>query len=216
MPRRAGRHDAQPMPASTRPDPNTLRLSRRRLLMVGGAGVAALCVPPMGGMAEASTLGPALKRSSWTTLGDPVLVASRDGRHAELRLLSVSDVPVASRLPVLRGHEAAFVLRFAGPAGLPAGIYRLRHAELGAFDLSFGPLADPGRYAAIVDRTVRVAGVDEEGAPVGVAVPADRTTRPDGGVAASTAAAAAGSRSAASRSPARRRRASRSRIRPAR
>lgn len=185
-------------------DPPSLRLSRRRLLAVGGAGVAALWLAPTGALAEAAALPVALRRSSWATLGGPTLRASRDGRTVELRLTAVGDLPVAETLPALRGHDAAFVLRFAGPPGLPAGIYRLQHAELGAFELAFGPLAEAGRYAAVVDRTVRIAGVDDEGAPAGVSVPSARAEQPvaaasAAGDARATAPSAATARSAATR-----------------
>lgn len=184
------------MSAPPRSGSTTLRLSRRRLLTVGGAGAAALWLAPMGGVAEAATLEPALRRSSWTALGDPLVVASRDGRDAVLRLTAVSDLPVASKIQALRGHDAAFVLRFSGPAGLPAGLYRLQNAEVGAFDLSLGALADDGRYAAIVDRTVRVAGVNDDGEPVGVSVPSARAAQPEARAAASGSTAAGAPRSA--------------------
>jgi hypothetical protein len=174
-------------------DDRTPRLSRRRLLAAGGAGVAALWLAPVGGVAEAATLRPELKRATWLGLADPAVDVA--GRSASLRLVEVADLPVATALPALQGHDGAFALRFTGPADLPQGTHALRHPELGAFELFLvpgGALDGGRRYEAIVDRTVRVAGVNEEGAPVGISVPDARGDAPRGDAPASPVVTAAG------------------------
>jgi hypothetical protein len=162
-------------------DDRTPRLSRRHLLAAGGAGVAALWLAPIDGIAEAATLRPELKRATWLGLADPDVTVRAAGPSTALRLVEVADLPVATALPALQGHDGAFALRFTGPVGLPQGTHALRHAELGAFELFLVPVGGEGadrRYEAIVDRTVRVAGVNEEGTPVRVAVPDARGGAP--------------------------------------
>lgn len=163
----------------------TGRLSRRRLLATGGVGAAALWLGPglqlLDGIAEAAPLQPQLRRSTWLQVTDPAFSATADGRAAALRLTEVGDLPIASVLPDLRDHDGAFALRFSGPTGLAAGQVELRHASLGRFDLYLGPVdRDAGTqvYEAIVDRTIRVAGVNEEGVPAPVAVPEARGAQP--------------------------------------
>jgi hypothetical protein len=176
-------------------DDRTPRLSRRHLLAAGGAGVAALWLAPIGGVAEAATLRPELKRSTWLGLSDPNLTGDLAGRSAALRLAEVADLPVAATVAPLRGHDAAFALRFTGPAGLPQGIYALRHAALGTLELFLAPVGAAGadlRYEAIVDRTVRVAGVNEEGTPVRVSVPDERGALPRADAPAPAMVSAAG------------------------
>jgi hypothetical protein len=172
----------------------TPRLSRRHLLAAGGAGVAALWLAPIGGVAEAATLRPELKRATWIGLGDPVVTADVGGRPVALRLVEAADLPVAAALPALQGHDGAFALRFTGPTDLPEGICALRHAELGSFDLFLAPVGagEGRRYEAIIDRTVRVAGVNEEGVPTRVSVPDARGAAPRDDAPAAVAVTAAG------------------------
>lgn len=167
----------------TAPSPG--RLSRRRLVATGGAGAAALWLGPglqlLDGIAQAAPLQPQLRRSSWLQITDAAFSATADGRTSALRLIEVGDLPVAALLPDLRDHEGAFALRFTGPAGLPQGQVQLRHRELGTFELFLGPVdrdAGTQTYEAIVDRTVRVAGVNEEGVPGPVTVPEARGEQP--------------------------------------
>jgi hypothetical protein len=190
-------------------DDRTPRLSRRHLLAAGGAGVAALWLAPIGGVAEAATLRPELKRATWLGLADPVVTVEIAGRPAALRLVEVADLPVATALPALQGHDGAFALRFTGPAGLPQGTHALRHAELGAFELFLVPVGGAGagrRYEAIVDRTVRVAGVNEEGTPVRVSVPDARGATPRADAPTTPAVTAAGAPVARTAAPQPRRR----------
>jgi hypothetical protein len=176
-------------------DDRALRLDRRQLLAAGGAGIAALWLAPIGGVAEAATLRPELKRTTWLGLADPGVTASVDGRRTALRLVEVADLPIATTIPALRGHDGAFALRFTGAPGLEQGTHALEHTELGAFELFLVPVgsAGPGRrYEAIVDRTVRIAGVNEEGAPVHVSVPEARAEQPAAGAPAAPVVTAAG------------------------
>ncbi len=93
-------------------------------------------------------------------------------------MIGVFDLPIAEQLPALRDHEAAFVVRFEGPVGLDAGIWSFEHAELGGFALFTAAVerAASGRqlYEAVVDRTVKIAGVTDEPVPT-----ADQVVVPD-------------------------------------
>ncbi|WP_210492447.1 hypothetical protein [Patulibacter sp. SYSU D01012] len=155
-------HDAPPAPG----------LTRRRLLAAGGAGVAVLLAP---GAAQAAPLSAELRRTTWAGLADGRVTATVAGRSVGLELVEVADLPIAAAVPALRGHDGAFALRFAGPPGLPSGTHGLHHPELGAFALFVSPVGAAGaapRYEAVVDRTVRIAGVNEEGVPAAVVPPA--------------------------------------------
>lgn len=168
------------------PDP-AVRISRRHLLAAGGAGVAALWFGPGwsvdDGVAEAATLRSELRRSAWLQVTDPVVHATVDGRTAALRLTQVADLPIADQLAALRDHDGAFALRFVGPAGLPQGAWSLQQADLGTFELFVVPIERRGStqtYEAIVDRTVRIAGVNEDPvpAPRQITVPEARAEQP--------------------------------------
>jgi hypothetical protein len=160
--------------------------SRRQLLRAGATGVAAVAVGAhwslIEGVASAAPLPPALMRSTWTALHDPRLTAATGDTRLALELVRVADLPVASVLTGLRGSDEAFVLEFTGPAGLPQGIVALSSPELGSAVLYLGPIAEstsgPQRYEAVVDRTVRIAGINEEGAPLPVDAPAARAALP--------------------------------------
>lgn len=155
---------------------HSLRLDRRRLLQAGAAGAAGAAVlgaagAPAGpfatGVAAAAPLSPQLKRATWLALRDRALTL--DGA-TPLTLTAVEDLPVAAEIAALRGHDGAFVLRFAGSAGIAPGTHALRSDELGAVDLLLGPIgAVDGAtqsYEAIVDRTIVIAGVNEEDEPI--------------------------------------------------
>lgn len=82
------------------------------------------------------------------------------GGHV-LTLAAVEDVAGAEYDEALRGHQAAFSLRFTGPAdALPSALHEVRHDVLGPFPLFVGPVGTAvGRtqqYHAVVDRTMRV------------------------------------------------------------
>lgn len=158
---------------------HSLRLDRRRLLQAGAAGAAGAAVlgtagaaapaGPFAGVAAAAPLPAQLKRAAWLALSGPDRDLTLD--HATpLTLTSVEDLPIAATIAALRGHDGAFALRFSGPAGIEPGTHTLRGARLGAIDLLLGPVgpADGATqaYEAIVDRTIRIAGVNEEDEPI--------------------------------------------------
>ena len=168
---------------------HSLRLDRRRLLQAGAAGAAgaaaltaAGAAAPAGplatGVAGAAPLPPQLKRATWLALGDRRLTLD-DG--TALTLTAVEDLSIAASVAALRGHDGAFALRFDGPAGIAPGTRTVSGAQLGAVDLLLGPVgpADGGRqrYEAIVDRTIRIAGVNEEDEPI-VLDPGARAEQP--------------------------------------
>jgi len=161
------------------------RLRRRRLLQLGAAGAAATWLGPLDGLgatgtAEAAVLRPELRRSSWLELTDPALqVRIDEQRVMGLRLVEIADLPIAERIPALREHDAAFVARFAGAPGLAQGTRALRQSELGAIELFLVPVGagGDGLYEAVVDRTIRIAGINEEAVPE-VVVPDARAVQP--------------------------------------
>jgi hypothetical protein len=121
---------------------------------VGDAGVA-LATTTMGGLTGS---GPEyLQRSGYRErIGERFFA----GGHA-LTLVSVDDVAGAQFNERLRGHEAAFSLRFSGPAdALPSSLYEVSNDMLGPFPLFLGP-DGPAHgteqdYNAVIDRSVRV------------------------------------------------------------
>jgi len=161
------------------------RLHRRRLLQLGAAGAAATWLGPLDGLgatgtAEAAVLRPELRRSSWLELTDPALqVRIDEQRVVGLRLVEIADLPIAEQIPALREHDAAFVARFAGAPGLAQGTRTLRQSELGTIELFLVPVGagGDGLYEAVVDRTIRIAGINEEAVPE-VVVPDVRAVQP--------------------------------------
>ncbi len=133
---------------------------------------------------------PVMRRSTWNALHDPFIVAASGAFSGSLELIEVADLPIAALLPSLHGHDGAFRLRFAGDTGLEQGPATLTSPELGTTELFLTPVGVPAHgtqtYEAIVDRTVRIAGINEEGTPVPVEAPAARAAQP--AVAASSAA----------------------------
>jgi hypothetical protein len=171
---------------------HTLELDRRRLFQAAGAGAAAITIAGgwqlIEGVAEAAPLPAWLRRSTWTTLGDGALELLVGERAFPLRLTAVADLPVAGQIPALRGHDGAFALRFDGPAGIGQGTHRLRHAQLGELELFLAPVERDGAtrgYEAVVDRTIRIAGVNEEGQPE-IAPPGPRAGQPESGPGSTT------------------------------
>ena len=151
---------------------HTLRLDRRGLFQAGAAGAAALVAAGglrlTEGVAAAAPLPDHLRRATWTGLGDGALELLGGDGVVPLRLTAVADLPVAASIPALRGHDGAFALRFDGPPQVEQGIHRLRHPRLGEFDLFLAPVGRDGRsraYEAVVDRTIRIAGVNEDEPP---------------------------------------------------
>jgi hypothetical protein len=136
-------------------------LTRRRLVLSGGAAVAGLYV--MGGLpavASAVTTAPAyLRRSSYTSYkGVSFSAIGPTGATVALRLLEVSDLVRAKQTRSLVGSDAAFALSFSGPAAKPlgSGIRQLRHPTLGWVSLFITPAgratATEQRYDVVVDR----------------------------------------------------------------
>lgn len=165
---------------------HTLELDRRRLFQAGAAGAAAVTIASgwqlIEGVAEAAPLPTWLRRSTWTTLENGSLDLLVGERAFPLRLTEVADLPVAGQIPALRGHDGAFALTFDGPAGIAQGAHRLRHAQLGELELFLAPVERDGAtrsYEAVVDRTIRIAGVNEEGQPA-IAAPGPRAEQPAG------------------------------------
>jgi hypothetical protein len=148
-------------------------ITRRRLVQAGAAGAATVW---LGGLtklvpaAGASPLTSALKRSTYLSLADPGFKISIDGSNVPLQLAAVEDLAVAGAVPALRGSEAAFSVRFAGNGFAPfrSGTRTLSHPEMGTFQLFVSPVEARGAtqtYEAVVDRTIKVPGINEEGAP---------------------------------------------------
>jgi hypothetical protein len=170
---------------------HSLELDRRGLFQAGAAGAAAVAVAGgfqlTEGVALAAPLPDHLRRSAWSGLADGTFELLAGDRALPLRLTAVADLPVATSIAALRGHDGAFLLQFDGPAGVAAGAHRLRHARFGEFELFVAPVARDAAtraYEAIVDRTIRIAGVNEE--PV-VVDPA-RVVQPAGGPSPATGA----------------------------
>jgi len=161
------------------------RLRRRRLLQLGAAGAAATWLGPLDGLgttgtAEASVLRPELRRSSWLELTDTaVQVRIDEQRVVPLHLVEIGDLPIADQIPALREHDAAFVARFAGAPGLAQGTRTLLQSELGTVELFLVPVGagGGGLYEAVVDRTIRIAGINEEDVPE-IVVPDVRAVQP--------------------------------------
>jgi hypothetical protein len=148
--------------------------SRRRFVQVGLAGAAAIqfaTLERLGDVAYAAGgVGPELSRSSYMTLTSPDF--SVGGQT--LSLVAVEDLAIAAQVPSLRDSDRAFSVRFEGaPNALEAGgTQRMSHPDFGAFSLFVSPIDQTTglqEYEAVVDRTVKIAGVEDDGAPAPVA-----------------------------------------------
>lgn len=153
-------------------------MSRRRLLRDGAAGTAALYLVShwevFDTAAHGAPLLPAMRRSTWTALVGTTIAA---GTHA-LSVVEIADLPIAASIPPLQGHDGAFVVRLSGAAGLPAGSVAVTAPGGLAADLFVAPVGDrsaPQSYEILIDRTIRIAGVNEEGVPAVTTPPAART-----------------------------------------
>lgn len=139
-------------------------MTRREALALGAAaGVTATVGDPASVLASTTVggtgaSGPAYLRRS----GYADCVGHRFTVGGEmLTLVAVEDVARAVDDADLRGHDAAFCLRFDGAAdALPSALHEVRHDLLGPFPLFLGPTgATRGlkqEYTAVIDRTVRV------------------------------------------------------------
>ncbi|ADB51024.1 DUF6916 family protein [Conexibacter woesei] len=183
---------------------HTLRFDRRRLFQAGAAGVATASFASgwtiLDPTAEAAALPLGLRRSSWVGLADTGFELSAGERTLRLTLRDVADLPIAEAIPELRGHDGAFALRFDGPAGIGQGTRTVRHAQLGDVELFLVPVEQDGvvrSYEAIVDRTIRIAGInEEEGEPVVAPPAAPPAEQPQGAQPPAQGAAAASGRRA--------------------
>lgn len=151
-------------------------LTRRRLVQVGAAGAATIWLGKVGeftGIAQAAG-GDGLRRSSYLDLSTQDFKVSAAGSTYPLELISVDDLPIAAEVPTLRGSDDAFALRFRGDGRktFEQGIHELSHAQLGSAALFIAPIEKPGAsqdYEIVVDRTVKLAGLEEDGSPAPVA-----------------------------------------------
>lgn len=152
-------------------------LTRRRLLRDGAAGTAGLYLATRWEVLDTAAYGapmsPAVRRSTWLALvGQSVSV----GGHS-LRVTEVVDLPVADRIPELIGHDGAFVVRFLGDAGLAGATVLVTGPNGLSADVFVAPVegsSSQQTYEAVVDRTIRIAGINDEGTPQPVPVPAER------------------------------------------
>lgn len=135
------------------------KLTRRRLVLSGGAAVAGLYV--MGSVPAAASAGsgpPYLRRASYTALtGAAFPAVDPNGAAVTLRLVAVSDLERAAQTRSVAGRDDAFELTFSGPPGtlLGSGISRLRHPSLGwvsLFITPFGGSTGEQLYEVVVDR----------------------------------------------------------------
>jgi hypothetical protein len=133
-------------------------LTRRQALQAGGTAAAAAIVllhPWTSAVARAADgserVPNHLLRSAWRDLTDRQLRAG----NLTFRLESVGDLPAAQNVASLVDSEDAFLLTFSGPAsvGTPGTPLRIKHAELGTFDMAVVPGGD-GRYHAVVNRVL--------------------------------------------------------------
>ena len=128
-------------------------VTRRQALQAGAGGAAAaflmMYLPTAAGASPAGQRH--LLRSAWRDLSAPHL---RSGASL-LRLESVGDLSAAPAVRSLRDSEDAFSLVLSGPPGMANGNapLRVRHDELGTFDLFVSPVAD-NRYEAVVNRVL--------------------------------------------------------------
>ena len=131
------------------------------MLGLGGLG----SIEGIAGAAFAGSGAPdALRRSGWLGPGsDEFRVKGAPGDI--LHLVAVEDLPIAASRPELVGHEDAFRVVFSGPDGLDGEIRTLENPRLGSVTMFISPVGDAQsqEYEAIVDRTVRLPGVDGSG-----------------------------------------------------
>jgi hypothetical protein len=164
-------------------------LTRRRVVQAGAAGAATLwlgTLDRLGGTARAGGVPTSgLRRSTYLNLPTSNFTASADGSSHQIELVSVDDLPVAASVPSLRNSDDAFSLRFRGDArdAFDDGIWQLNHPNLGRTALFIEPIekrSDSQDYEVIVDRTVRIPGINDEGAPdpVNPGARASTTARP--------------------------------------
>lgn len=173
------------MPDSAAENTASTELTRRRLVQIGAAGAATFLVGSRAGfegVAKAAPVGNGLRRSDYLGISSSSFTASVDGGSRALELVGVEDLPIASRVPSLVNSDDAFSLTFRGDVrgSFAQGTRELSHPQLGKLSLFVVPVerpTDTQTYEAIIDRTVRIPGLEDEGSPKPV----------DGGARAKTA-----------------------------
>jgi hypothetical protein len=104
---------------------------------VGLAGPAGAAVSPV--------RRTALRRGVFAPHVGSTFRLTRDGRTFRARLAGIADLTQAA------GSDRRFSLAFDVAGAPPAGIYRVRHARLAAFDLYLGPVGrKSSSYEAVV------------------------------------------------------------------
>jgi hypothetical protein len=165
------------------------RLTRRRLIQVGGSAAAVVYLGHMPGLALADTTAPGfLRRSSYVSLVGTQFQAVETG--ATLTLTAVADLVRAQAEPAFVGRDDAFALSFAGPADLvlAGGTHQLTNSTLGGFAVFIAPVGRPGAsqsYELVVDRSVSLGAAVRE-------APTPLARSGGGGVGAAASAGAGG------------------------
>jgi hypothetical protein len=172
------------------------RITRRRLVQAGAAGAATVWLgrfEHIEGIARAAVGShPELSRATYAGLSSATFGVAGG---TSLELVSVGDLPVAESVPGLQGRDDAFLVRFRGAGATPLtqGTHTMSHPQLGRFDLFIAPVDQAGDeqdYEAVVDRTVRIPGLDEDGGPEPVKPPRDRREATGSGAAGRSGTAA--------------------------
>jgi hypothetical protein len=163
------------MPDSVPETTSPKELTRRRLVQIGAAGAATVWLGKVGeftGTAQAAG-SDGLRRSSYLNLSTQDFTVVADGRSHSLQLISVDDLEIAAEVPALRDSDEAFSLRFRGDGrnSFDQGIHELSHSQLGTASLFMVPIEKSGSsqdYEIVVDRTVKIPGLEEGGGPAPV------------------------------------------------
>lgn len=179
------------MPDHAAENTTSTELTRRRLVQIGAAGAATFLIGSRGGIegvAKAAANGNGLRRSDYLGLSSSGFTASVDGGSHALELVGVEDLPIASQVPALVNSDDAFSLLFEGSGpSFPQGIRELNHPQLGKLSLFVVPVerrTGDQAYEVIVDRTVKIPGLEEGGGPQAVNPGARAETAPSRKVAA--------------------------------
>ena len=163
-------------------EPSVSALTRRRLVQLGAGGAAALYLGAferLGASAAAAAAPAPLRRSSYRLLAERSFQVWVDGVPQVLELIAAEDLPIADTVTALQGLDDAFALRFTGAAdaAFTGATREIVHPRLGRFSLFLAPVdqrSDVQRYEAIIDRTVPVPGLNDDGSPKPVDPPRRR------------------------------------------
>ncbi len=147
-------------------DEKRTRLTRRRLIQVGGSAAAVMYIGRLPTLALADTTAPGfLRRSSYAGLVGSEFEAVGSG--ATLTLTAVADLARAQSEPAFVGRDDAFALSFVGPhdVALAGGMHELAHATLGTFVVFIAPVersTASQSYELVVDRSVLLAAAQRD------------------------------------------------------